>query len=311
MTNRKKINLKKVLIIIIAALIIFSAISMAATKFIYDSIFVRYDAPIEIPVEYSYLKDARETKTYPCGDAILTAHLYRADNEKSKDALMIFAPGFNAGADSYICQIGALLKDGWSVFAFDPTGCASSGGDSSVGFAQEVLDLEATIKYVESCSRFGYNDIVLFGHSRGGYASCLMLSRGYDISAVVSVSGVNSSMAAVIGSAEDKIGALAYLNYGFLWAYQSLIFGSETVNLAADEVIDSCDTPVLIIHGSGDSEVPPDKYSIYSYKSEIENPNADFLLIDGGHTDLLFSQSGGANQKTMSKIDEFLRLSLS
>ncbi len=310
MTN-KKFSLKKVLVIIIAALILFSAISMAATKFIYDSIFVRYDAPIKIPAEYSYLMDTRETKTYHCGDALLTGHLYRADKELSKNALIILAPGFNAGADSYICQIEALLKQGWSVFAFDPTGCVNSGGDSTVGFAQEVLDLEATLKYVESCARFGYNDIVIMGHSRGGYAACLMLSRGFDISAVVSISGVNSSMAAVIGSAQDKVGAIAYLNYPCLWAYQSLIFGAETVNLEADEVIDSCDTPVLIIHGKGDSELPSDKYSIYSYKNEIENPNADFELIDGGHTDLLFAENGGANAFVMSKIDEFLRLSIS
>lgn len=311
MTKHKKLSFKKVLVIIIVALILFSAVSMAATKFIYDRVFVRFDAPIQIPAEYSYLTNARETKSYPSDDAILNAHLYRADTENSKDTLIILAPGFKAGADSYISQIEALLKKGWSVFAFDPTGCKSSGGDSSVGFAQEFLDLEATLKYVESCSRFGYNDIVLLGHSRGGYAACLMLSRGYDISAVVSISGVNSSMAAIMNSAEDKIGPLAYLNYGYLWAYQSLIFGAETVNLSADEVIDSCDTPVLIIHGKDDSEVPPDKYSIYSYKNENTNPNVDFELLDGGHTDLLFSQNGGANAITMSKIDEFLRLSLS
>lgn len=310
MTN-KKFSLKKVLVIIIAALIAFCTISMTATKFIYDSIFVRYDAPIEIPTEYSYLMNARETKTYPCGDATLTAQLYRADEKISKNALIVLAPGFNAGADSYISQIETLLKSGWSVFAFDPTGCANSGGDSTVGFAQEVLDLEATLKYVESCARFGYNDIVLLGHSRGGYAACLMLSRGFDISAVVSISGVNSSMAAIMNSAEDKIGPLAYLNYGGLWAYQSLIFGAQTVNLNANEIISDCDTPVLILHGKSDRELPSDKYSIYSYKNEIENPNADFELVDGGHTDLLFAENGGANAIIMSKIDEFLRLSIS
>lgn len=310
MTN-KKFRMKKVLVIIISALILFSAVSMAATKFIYDGIFVRYDAHIEIPAECEHLIDERETKTYPSGDAILTAHLYKADKDKSENALIILAPGFNAGADSYLSQIDALLEKGWSVFAFDPTGCKSSGGDSSVGFAQEVLDLEATLKYVESCSRFGYNDIVLFGHSRGGYAACLMLGRGFDISAAISVGGVNSSMAAVMNSAEDKIGPLAYLNYAGLWAYQSIIFGAQTVNLEANEVIDGCETPVLILHGKDDGEVPSDKYSIYSHKNEIENSNAQFELMDGGHTDILFSQSGGANQKTMSKIDEFLRHSLS
>lgn len=309
MTNRK-FRIKKVLVVIIAALIIFSAVSMATTKFIYDGIFVRYDAPIEIPTQYSYLTDARETKTYSSDDNLLTAHLYRADEKLCKNTLIVLAPGFNAGADSYVCQIDALLKQGWSVFAFDPTGCKSSNGENSVGFAQEVLDLEATLKYVESCARFGYNDIVLFGHSRGGYAACLMLEREFDISAVVSISGVNSSMAAVMNSAQDKVGALAYLNYGFLWAYQSLIFGAETVNLQADEVISGCDTPVLIIHGKQDVEVPDDKYSIYSHKSEVKNPNAQFELLDGGHTDLLFSENGGANAITMSKIDEFLRLNL-
>lgn len=311
MTKLKKFNLKRVLVIIIAALILFSAISLAATKIIYDSIFVRYDEKVEIPYELSQIVSARETTSYPSGDVTLKGYLYRAESELSKDALIILAPGFNACADSYIRQIDSLLKGGWSVFAFDPTGCGRSGGESTVGFAQEALDLEETIKYVESCSRFGYNDIVLLGHSRGGYAACLMLSQGYDISAAISISGVNSSMEAVMNSAEDKIGPIAYLNYGFLWSYQSLIFGPQTVNLTADEVIDSCDTPVLIIHGKQDSELPTDKYSIYSYKSEIENPKVDFELVDGGHTDLLFSKSGGASEITMSKIDEFLRVSLS
>ena len=227
MTN-KKFNFKKVLVIIIAALILFSAISMAATKIIYDSIFVRYDENYKIPASLSYLEASRETKTYPSGKALLSGKLYRAKKEVCKNALVILAPGFRAVSDSYIYQIEALLQKGFSVFAFDPTGCGLSEGESSVGFAQEFLDLEATVKYVESCGKFGYNDIVLLGHSRGGYAACLMLERGYDISAVISVSGINSSMDAVIGSAENSVGALAYLNYGFFFSFSCLyLFGRK------------------------------------------------------------------------------------
>ena len=136
MTSAKKSVFKRIVVIIIAVLIFFSAISMVATKIVYDNIFERYDTKIEIPATLSDIVNGREKKEYYSGQNMLTGYLYRADINNSQNGLIIMAPGFHAGTDNYLWQIKSLLDYGWSVFVFDTTGSCESEGESSVGFAQ-------------------------------------------------------------------------------------------------------------------------------------------------------------------------------
>ncbi len=312
MVSVKKSTLKKVLITIIVAVLIVLIVSFTATKVIYDRVFTRYDC---ITTEYpSALKDtvaSREKMTYPSGENSLSGYLYKSTAQSSKDTLIVLAHGHNACADSYLWQIHELLAFGWSVFAFDATGNCTSQGESAIGFSQELFDLKSTLEYIENCDRFCYNNVALLGHSRGGYAACCSLAYDYDVSAVISVSGINSAMEGVIGTSTQYIGSLAYGNYGFLWLYQAMLFGAETVNLRADKVLSSSDVPVLLIHGEDDKQVPMDKYSIVSHKDEITGNHVEYLFRsapnNSGHTDLLFSADGTADDQVIRKIDEFLQ----
>lgn len=315
MISAKKSLFKRILIIIITILVIFSLLSITATKIVYDSIFTRYDTTeTNLPNELSNILNSRERKEYLSGENRLTGYLYKNESENKKEALVVIAPGFRASADDYLWQINSLLSYGWSVFAFDTTGSCESEGESSVGFAQELLDVKATLDFIEFNNRFGFSEIALLGHSRGGYAACCALSFEYDISAVVAVSGINSAMEGVIGSAVEYVGPLAYGNYGFLWLYQVMLFGSETVNMSADEAISESDVPVLIIHGKEDEKVPIDEFSIYSHKDEINSKKVEYIVCKepqkNGHVNLLFDENGGANNELMQEINEFLVKSL-
>lgn len=310
MVSKKKYTLKRILIIIIAALIAFCAISLIATKIIYDNIFSRYDTVAVVSPELAETVTARQEKEYYSGTNKLCGYLYRSNAETPHDGLIVIAPGHNAGADDYLWQIKSFLDYGWSVFAFDATGTCHSEGESAVGFAQILIDTEETIKYIEKNDRFGYNELVLFGHSRGGYAACCALGFDYDISAVVSVSGINSAMEGVIGSASQYVGPLAYGNYGGLWAYQTMLFGSDVVNMTAEEEISESNVPVLIVHGQNDNSFPTDKYSIISYRDEINSDAVEYIVCSepgqDGHTNLLFEPDGTANDTLMSEINDFL-----
>ena len=241
---------------------------------------------------------------------VLSGYLYDSTAKNAHDTLIILAPGFKACADSYLWQIKSLLDYGWSVFVFNATGCCTSSGDSTVGFPQEICDVEAALKYVEKNNRFGYNNIALIGHSLGGYAVCCSLDFEYDISAVISISGINSAMEGVIGSSVEYVGPVAYGNYGFLWAYQVMLFGTKTLNMEASKEISQSNVPVLIIHGENDSQVPLDRYSIISHKAEITSKNIEYIVCSdpksSGHTDLLFSEDGRANDNLMKQINSFL-----
>ena len=307
--------MKRIGFAIIIAVVVLLVGTFAATKIIYDATFVRYECEQgAYPPALENRVAARETFHYPSGENDLCGYLYRCDLPADKNAVIVFAPGHNACADTYLWQIHELLERGWSVFAFDATGCCDSEGDSAKGFPQEILDLEATLNYIEKQNRFGYNDIILLGHSRGGYAACCALRYDYDITAVVSVSGVNSAMESVIGSAERYVGPLAYGNYGMLWLYQTMLFGSDLVDVRADRVISETDTPVLLIHGQADTVVPWDKYSIVSYRQEITNENVEYILCaepqNAEHVNILFDNDGTANDELLDRINNFLERNL-
>ena len=117
-------------------------------------------------------------------------------------------------------------------------------------------------------------------------------------------------MEGIIGAASQYVGDLAYGNYGMLWLYQTMLFGSEPVNLRADRVLSETDIPVLLVHGENDTTVPMDKFSIVSHRAEIDSPSTEYLIRrspdSAGHTDLLFDADGTANDEVIRSIHEFL-----
>lgn len=314
MVSVKKSKLKRILIVIIAVFLALFTLSLVATKCIYDAVFPRYDCNQPTPAALSNTVAQRISRQYQGDTATLQGYLYRSTARNAKDALVVIVPGQNACADSYLWVIDSLLSYGWSVFAFDATGCCGSQGDSAVGFSQTVCDVRATLEYLQERNHFGYDELILFGHSRGGYAACCALAYDFNVSAVVSVSGVNSAMEGVIGAAYNHVGALAYGNYGFLWLYQAMLFGTDTLNLQAHEQISQSDVPVLLVHGTEDRAVPADKFSIVSHKQEISSPKVEYLWCDtpgsNGHTDLLFDADGTANDVLMQQVHAFLEKSV-
>ena len=311
MVSNKSFRLKRILIIIIAAILIFSIISFVTTKFVYDGIFLRYDCSLTLPPsELSATYMGRTAHKFYSGENKLSGYLYKSQSDNPQNTLVVIAPGFNACADSYLWQTQSLLSYGWSVFAFNTTGSCTSEGKSSIGFPQEVNDLEAALNFIENQNRFGFENIALLGHSRGGYAACCALKSNHNISAVISISGVNSAMEGVMGSSVKAIGPIAYGNYPFLWGYQAMLFGVEKVNLCADKIIKESNVPVLLVHGEDDTSVPIDKYSVFSYFKEQTPENVELMVRSSpdndGHTDILYDLDGTANDEVMYKINEFL-----
>lgn len=327
--------------IIITILLLFIIGSFAMTKIIYDGIFKRYDIEAEVPDALRSLIELRESVTFYAGDYELQGYLYSVavipDNERDDGAisetdddgaisetdgtkyddgsypvisgtpLVVIVPGFHAESDNYLWQVQSLLDYGYDVFIFDATGSGESGGNSYIGFSQELFDLDAALSYIEAT--YNYENIFLLGHSRGGYAACGMLGSEHEITAVVSVSGINSAMEAVIGSAENYVGPLAYGNYPLLWLYQVSLFDEDTVSLQADDCISNSEVPTLVIQGDADDTAPMDAGSIYSHKDEITSEHVEYYICDvpgqNGHTDLLFDPDGTANDVLMETIDTF------
>ena len=306
MISSTKKSFKRIWKIIVISLLAFIIISLTLTKVIYDFTFSRYDKAPVVPESLSQFVLKRREMTFKSGENNLCGYYYQGGS----NSLIVLVTGYKAVADDYLWQIKELCDKGYGVFTFDTTGYLKSEGEDAGGFAQTVYDLKAALEFLNKEKRLGYENIYLLGHSRGAYAVLSVLDDGYDIKAAVSVSGVNSSMEAVIQPAADKVGAVAYINYPFLWLYQISLFDKETLNTNAAEVINKSNIPVLVVQGERDETYPPEKYSVYSHiKNNSEN--VTLLMMDekgsDGHTNLLFDADGTANNELIDSIDVFLK----
>ena len=275
----RKRRIRKILSAVSIIIAVNLLVGFLSTKLVYDSVFKRYDG--EADEGFALLCETGERSYFPSGDNMLCSYFFDTEG----DTLVVVALGMNTQMSEHTALVEGLISTERDVFIFDMTGCGESEGESAKGFSQVHFDLNCALDYIES--EYSYDSIFLLGHSRGGYGAVSVLSERDDVTAVASVSAPNSPMEAVIGSSVQRIGGAAYANYPMLYLYQTMLFDRETVSLSCADIIESTSVPVLVVHGTDDSEIPTEKYSLYSYRREVRREGVEFVEISGDHGSVL------------------------
>ena len=104
---------------------------------------------------------------------------YYYENYK-QDKIILFLPGLGPGHVSYLREINLLAERGYRVLTIDYTGCGESKGEYLASLnnpPRDVMELLNLLKLKE--------EIVLIGHSLGGYTALKVASLCEDIKKVV------------------------------------------------------------------------------------------------------------------------------
>ena len=264
---------------------------------LYDSFFPRYERPdygVTPGVRcYQTMNDPpqREELSFTSNDAELKGYYYEASPSKG---LVIVVHGFHSGADDYLPIIRYFVNNEYSVFAYDGRGVYDSGGDSTVGFCQSLVDLDNALTFVEHSPVLGGYKRFLFGHSCGGYAVTSVLELHKGISACAAIAPVNNCYTLILDKGKQYAGAFADggLPKTFINAYQRILFGKYS-KCSGVRGINSVDIPVLIAHGTDDKIISFDGQSIISRQNEITNPNVRYYVgtgLLGGHDGIWHSE---------------------
>jgi alpha-beta hydrolase superfamily lysophospholipase len=269
---------------------------MVISIVVYNGQFPRYerhDMSVSAGLRYEDLSERypRRLVSFKSGPNRLQGYVYGVNQTKG---LVVVVHGLGGGADSYLSQITYFVDQGWSVFAYDATGSFDSEGNSTKGFPQALIDLDAVLMYIESQEDFASLPLLLFGHSWGGYAVANILHYDYNIQGIVSVSGANSPMEMIIEQGRNMMGSFMNTQYPTLWLYQRMLFG-KTASLNAYDAIQQTDTPIFIIHGTEDELVAYDGSSIISHFKKSPPINVRTLSISdegrNGHDNLFRSHT--------------------
>jgi len=284
--------------------VLFSVCSMMVVKAMYDKQFGRADKPkFSGYLTYGDVDGYcdRRVVRFKSGDNTLVGYVYGEHNDKG---LVVIAHGLGGGAESYMAETLYFVDNGWRVFSFDCTGSYESEGKGAKGLPQSVVDLNSALGYIESDSALKDLPVMLYGHSWGGYAVAAVLNYGHDVAAAASIAGFNAPMEILFERAERMMGSIAHVEYPFLWAYQTMLFG-RAARLTAVDGINSADTAVMVIHGDKDKTVSYDSAGIIAHKSEITNPNVVYKTCTtenhNGHRNLFRSDAAAEyiNQKNL------------
>ena len=195
------------------------------------------DFPGMLRVAYPFTATAGHT---------LSGYIYSYP-DKSNGRLAVFDHGFGGGHRSYMTEIELLCRRGFTVFAYDHTGCMESGGESTNGMAQSLADLNDCMNRIKSDGRFSGMDISVIGHSWGGFSTMNIAAMHPEISRIVAISGF-VSVELLVGS---------YFG-GIMMGYRKPIMAIEEstnpefVRFNAVESIKSSGVKALLIYSDDD-----------------------------------------------------------
>ncbi len=209
---------------------------------------------------------------------ILNGYIYSYDGY-IEDRLIVFEHGFGGGHLSYMKEIEKLCKHGYRVFAYDHTGCMTSGGETPNGMAQSLCDLNDCISTLKADSRFSSLDISVVGHSWGGFSTLNITALHQEISHIVVFSGFVSVEMLVS----------AYFS-GLLKPYRKVIMelerssNPEFIKFNAIETLKNSRTKALLIYSDNDMLCSKKVHYDALYNALAEQKNVKLMLENGkGH----------------------------
>ena len=183
-----------------------------------------------------------------------------------KKKTVVFCPGIGPGHTAYLPEIESLCRDGYKVITLDYMGCGASDGDTLYSInepTRDVIDLLNHLNLKE--------DLVLVGHSLGGYTTLNVMNLCPFIKQAVVISGfvdICSEMLTFL-----KIPALTYP----IRDYEKEI-NPEFGSIDNWEYLKNTKDNILFIHSKDDPMVA---FKVNTQKViKLNNPSLEFFITD-------------------------------
>lgn len=207
--------------------------------------------------------------------------------EPTQEEVVIVAHGNGSGYLAYLDVIEYFAKEGYYVFAYDATGYGGSEGFSRKGIPEAAVSLHQAIGAVRTNKKTTGRDIVLFGHSLGGYAVGSVLNTDPDVKAAIILAGFDSSLDMLKIYGRQSVGPLINVFLPYLSAYENIKFFRYASDTCTSGFLNT-DARILVAHSTDDDEVPFEAGYGCWYERFHDDSRFTFIQTENsGHTRLM------------------------
>ena len=286
-------------------------------KIAYEKMFGRYERPdySVTPGIRTYERIAdrlpRKRFTFTSDKVECAGYFYQADHCRG---LVAFAHGLHAGADDYLTVFEYFVQQGYSVIAFDTKGTYDSEGNSTVGLAEALVEMDHLLDLVKAEPTLSQLPLFVCGHSCGGGAVTAVLSRHPEIRGCTAIAAMKDPNQMIVGKGLVYSAILGLpetpLTAAFLESQQKKLFGDYT-ELNGVRGINDTTCPVLLAHGIKDMVIEYlSPIALISHKKELRKENVFYYTgrgNSGAHDTIWRSAKAVDYQEQVKKELEALK----
>ena len=228
----------------------------------------RYDKEVGIPYHshFDFIGLRQETYKFTNSDGIDIAYFYYYYDNYQKDKIILFCHGMGPGHTAYLAEINELAKAGYKVLTLDYRGCDKSGGDYLKSLNKPTRDVMDLLKHLKL-----EQEIVLVGHSLGGYTALNVINLRKDIKKAVILSGFIEMSSLLMKFVPNKFILNRILH--FERKIEPLYYGIDNISY-----LKTTDDDILYIQSIDDGMVP---YDIgLKIVEQINNPHIKTIKLN-------------------------------
>jgi len=207
------------------------------------------------------------------GNTLCGAFYYYGN--KRTDKLVVFDHGLGCGHRAYMREIEVLAANGCTVYSYDHTGCALSGGENTNGFSQSLSDLNDCLNAIKGMEEYSSAQISVVGHSWGAFSTMNICALHPDVRNIVAMSGFVS----VKDMVDQNFGGILRLYRKHIMSVENAA-NPKYVDYSGEKSLAGTNANVLLIHSSDDKVVSADIHFAKLRSALAEKKNIRFLLVD-------------------------------
>lgn len=256
----------------------------------------RYDKEVGIPY-YSYTDFAnlkQEALSFTNSKGIKISYFYYYYPNYNKDKIILFLPGIGPGHTAYLKEIEEICKRGFKVLSLDYTGTDKSEGKYLGSLNTPSEDVNELLDYLTLDK-----EVIVIGHSLGGYTSLNLLNLRNDINKGVIMAGFLSVESLINSLVKSKFISKHILKYErkkypLYYDLDNVSFLKETKK------------KILFIHSLDDQMVP--YKSSLAVVEKLNNKNLMTISVDQrGHNPNYSKKASKYLQEVFAKYNQLIK----
>ena len=229
----------------------------------------RYDKEVGVP--YYSVEDFkgfnREAYTFNNSRGIEIHYFYYYYANYRTDRIILFCPGLGPGHASYMAEIETLARRGYKILTIDYTGCGESKGEymGSLNFpTRDVMELLNLLKLEQ--------EIIIMGHSLGGFTALKVASLRKEITKVVVMSPIIETKPMILRASKSK-----FITY-WIMRYERKV-SKEYDKIDVPNYLGTTTDNILFIQSIDDPMVPYE--TSLKIAEEANNPHIKTIKMEG------------------------------